>query len=113
MNKGPSRIVDSPIGMQEIDAGGSPVGVARLRFLEDGTIKGERFAVLAEHRRAGVGRALVVAVEAEARRRRGREIVIAAQTRAVGFYERLGYEVYGDPFEEAGIPHRMMRKGLS
>jgi len=89
-----------------------PIGVARLRVLEDGSIKGERFAVLAEHRRAGVGRGLVAAVEEEARRRGGREMVLAAQVQALGFYERLGYAAYGDEFEEAGITHRMMRKEL-
>jgi GNAT superfamily N-acetyltransferase len=96
-------------------AGGEPipVGVARLRFMENGAIKGERFAVLAEHRRAGIGRALVEAVEDEARRRGGREILLAAQVRALGFYERLGYRAYGDEFEEAGITHRMMRKELT
>lgn len=25
------------------------------------------------------------------------------------FYERLGFEPFGDEFDEAGIPHRMMR----
>ena len=42
-----------------------------------------------------------------------REIVVAAQLRAVGFYERLGYRAYGDEFEEAGIPHTMMKKQLT
>lgn len=91
----------------------TPVGVARLRFMENGSIKGERFAVLAAHRRAGVGSALVAAVEDEARRRGGREILLAAQIQALGFYERLGYRAYGEEFDEAGIPHRMMRKRLT
>jgi len=90
----------------------TPVGVARLRFLEDGTIKGERFAVLAEHRGAGIGRALVETVEDESRRRGGREILLAAQVQALGFYERLGYVAYGEEFDEAGIPHRMMKREL-
>jgi predicted GNAT family N-acyltransferase len=94
------------------DAPSLPVGVARLRSLEDGTLKAERFAVLVEHRGRGIGRALVQAVEDEARRRGGSEIVLAAQVRAITFYERLGYEVYGEEFKEAGITHRMMRKRL-
>jgi len=99
--------IDDPGGGNPI-----PVGVARLRFMEDGALKGERFAVLAEHRGSGVGRALVEEVEDEARRRGGREILLAAQTQALGFYEKLGYEAYGEEFEEAGIPHRMMKKKL-
>jgi len=36
-----------------------------------------------------------------------------SQIRAVGFYERLGYEVIdGEPFTDAGIPHRSMAKEL-
>jgi predicted GNAT family N-acyltransferase len=31
----------------------------------------------------------------------------------VPFYERLGYAVYGDPFEEVGVPHRHMRRALA
>ena len=40
------------------------------------------------------------------------EIVLHAQDHALGFYERCGYEVEGDGFEEAGIPHHKMRKPL-
>ena len=35
-----------------------------------------------------------------------------AQTHALGFYERLGYEAYGEEFPDAGIPHRAMRRAL-
>jgi len=35
-----------------------------------------------------------------------------AQTHALGFYERLGYEAYGPEFPDAGIPHRAMRRAL-
>jgi len=31
---------------------------------------------------------------------------------AGGFYERRGYEAYGDVFEEVSIPHIKMRKSL-
>lgn len=36
-----------------------------------------------------------------------------ARATAVGFYEKLGYEVYGEPFTEVGLPHRYMRRALS
>ncbi|WP_181796776.1 GNAT family N-acetyltransferase, partial [Streptomyces sp. WELS2] len=35
-----------------------------------------------------------------------------AQTQALGFYERLGYTAYGPRFQDAGIPHRAMRRAL-
>lgn len=38
---------------------------------------------------------------------------LGAQIPAMGLYEKLGFEAYGDEFIEAGIPHRMMRLELS
>jgi predicted GNAT family N-acyltransferase len=29
-----------------------------------------------------------------------------------GFYEKLGYAVYGEPFAEVGVPHVHMQRGL-
>ncbi len=38
-----------------------------------------------------------------------KDVHLAAQVQAMPFYERLGFEPFGDEFDEAGIPHRMMR----
>jgi len=71
-----------------------------------------RLAVTKEARGLGVGVALVRAIE-DAARARGLEAVdLHAQTHALGFYERLGYEAYGPGYLEAGIPHRAMRRSL-
>jgi predicted GNAT family N-acyltransferase len=37
-----------------------------------------------------------------------RDITLAAQMHAIGFYERLGYVARGDVFLDAGIEHRWM-----
>ncbi|MEU5806992.1 GNAT family N-acetyltransferase [Streptomyces sp. NPDC059650] len=71
-----------------------------------------RLAVTAAARGLGVGAALVRAIEAEAAELGLRAVDLGAQTHALGFYERLGYEAYGPEFEEAGIPHRSMRRPL-
>nr|WP_255538814.1 GNAT family N-acetyltransferase [Polynucleobacter sp. Latsch14-2] len=31
-----------------------------------------------------------------------------AQVLAIPFYEKLGFQAYGDIYDEAGIPHRNM-----
>jgi predicted GNAT family N-acyltransferase len=36
--------------------------------------------------------------------------VVESQTHAIPFYERLGYVAEGAVYEDAGIPHRSMRK---
>ncbi|MDQ3266633.1 MAG: GNAT family N-acetyltransferase [Myxococcota bacterium] len=60
----------------------------------------------------GMGRQLVRALEAEAASRGFEEVTLHAREEKVGFYLRLGYELYGDPFVEVGIPHRLMRRRL-
>ena len=92
--------------------GDRPVGAARLRPYDDSTAKVERVAVLEPERGAGIGRRLMDVVETAATHDGYESVVLHAQVPVVGFYERLGYEVIGEEFEDAGIPHREMRKGL-
>ena len=92
--------------------GDEPVGAARLREYADGVGKVERVAVLESHREDGVGRAVMAAVEDRARADGLESLKLHSQTRAAGFYRGLGYERYGEEFEEAGIPHVEMRKSL-
>jgi ribosomal protein S18 acetylase RimI-like enzyme len=58
----------------------------------------------------GIGVELVRELEAEVARRGSRTVTLHARSTAVGFYQRLGYAVYGEPFTEVGIPHRHMRR---
>jgi len=92
-----------------LDAQSNPVGTARL--LPDGHLG--RMAVVAEWRGRGVGRALAQALLQKARERGMLRIVLHAQTHATGFYRKLGFEVFGAEFEEAGIAHIAMSLALS
>ncbi len=87
------------------------VGTARMREV-GGAAKVERVAVAPSHRRKGVGRALVLHLEDAARRRGLARVVLNAQERAVPFWSALGYAPVGEPFVEAGIPHRAMERAL-
>ncbi|MFB6817026.1 GNAT family N-acetyltransferase [Streptomyces sp. NPDC056347] len=71
-----------------------------------------RLAVIRAARGLGVGAALVRAIEDAARELGLDAVDLHAQTRALGFYERLGYVAYGPEFPDAGIPHRAMRRTL-
>lgn len=88
------------------DAGGRVIATGRL--LPDGHIG--RMAVLRTARGAGVGGAVLQALIAEAARRGLREVALNAQTHALAFYRRHGFEAVGEVFMEAGIPHRAMRR---
>ncbi|MGW2568372.1 GNAT family N-acetyltransferase [Streptomyces sp. NPDC001537] len=100
---------------------GMPLGTGRLLHGEAAAAKvgGDltvgslgRLAVAKEARGLGVGIALVRAIEDAARARGLAAVDLHAQTHALGFYERLGYEAYGPEYPEAGIPHRAMRRAL-
>nr|WP_246389967.1 GNAT family N-acetyltransferase [Halomonas cerina] len=83
---------------------GDPVGTARL--LPDAHIG--RVAVLEPYRGQGIGVALMRAAIEAARREGHSTVELAAQTHALAFYERLGFEAFGVTFMEAGILHRNM-----
>lgn len=84
---------------------GQPIGTGRLT--PKGTIG--RMAVLREWRGRGVGDAILRVLLEIARARHIREIEIHAQSHALAFYERAGFEAYGEEFDECGILHRHMR----
>jgi len=67
-----------------------------------------RVAVLAEHRKSGLGRFVMEALHEEARARGQRGITLSAQLHAIPFYERLGYVARGPVYLDAGIEHRDM-----
>ena len=90
---------------------GMPVGTGRLLPADiPGDARVGRVAVDHAVRGARVGQAVMQALEEAARSRGDRRIVLHAQRSAVPFYDRLGYQRVGEPFDEAGIPHQEMVK---
>jgi predicted GNAT family N-acyltransferase len=90
------------------DGSGGPIGCGRL--LPDGHIG--RVAVRAPWRGRGVGARLVEHLIAIARERGDGKVVLNAQTHAMPFYARFGFEAVGEPFDEASIPHQAMELRL-
>lgn len=91
------------------DDAGQPIGCGRLTPAH----KIGRMAVLQQWRGRGVGVALLRELIARARAQGWPEVALDAQVSAMGFYEREGFEAYGEPFEDAGLAHRAMRMELS
>jgi predicted GNAT family N-acyltransferase len=92
-------------------AEGQTVGTARAVLRDNGTsAKIGRVAVCRSNRSVGIGKLLIAAIEATPDLRHVHHFLLDAQTHALQFYARLGYEAYGDEFMDAGIPHRHMRK---
>ena len=90
---------------------GRAVGTARLR-IASGHAKLERLAVLDEWQGRGIGSRITRALEEEARRLGHSEVLLGAQVQAIAFYERLGYAAEGPVYDDAGIPHRLMRRSI-
>lgn len=86
--------------------GTAPVGTGRLDLDYGGKVG--RVAVLATHRRSGVGVGVMQRLHEIARAQRQRHLWCHAQLTAVPFYERLGYLRSGPVFVEAGIDHVRM-----
>jgi len=84
------------------------IGTARMQA--NGTIG--RMAVLKDWRGRGAGRALLVTLLDVAVKQGLTCVTLSAQTHAIGFYERAGFHAVGEPFMDAGIPHRKMVKEL-
>jgi len=83
------------------------VGAARYRTTDFG-IKLERFAVLKEFRKKGIGKSLVQFL---CKKLDKDEIIyLHAQESVIGFYSLYGFKKFGKKFFEAGIGHWKMIK---
>ena len=71
-----------------------------------------QMAVLNNLQGKGIGRALMQFAENIARDRGFVKITMHARKTAIGFYEKLGYQVIGEQFEEVTLPHYIMEKML-
>jgi YbgC/YbaW family acyl-CoA thioester hydrolase len=71
-----------------------------------------RMAVLRGLRGGGLGLALMLGLETQAKEEGVREIALSAMKSAQGFYKGLGYAEQGAAYELVGLPHINMSKAL-
>lgn len=88
---------------------GQPKATGRLIKQKDQYLLG-RIAVLKEARGKGLGDLVVRMLIRKAFDLGATEVHIHAQISARPFYEKLGFEAYGDCYDEAGILHISMVK---
>lgn len=86
---------------------GVPVATARVH-IDDGIAKIGRVCVLPAQRGTGLGANLIHAAVALAADLNASRIVLGAQTHAIGFYRKLGFEPFGNVYDDEGEPHQMM-----
>jgi GNAT superfamily N-acetyltransferase len=76
------------------------------------TVRLRQMAVLNDLQGKGIGRALMSFAENIARDQGYKILAMHARKNAIGFYEKMGYQVAGDEFMEVTIPHYLMEKKL-
>jgi predicted GNAT family N-acyltransferase len=99
-----------PVCLHALALSSAAEAIGTGRLLRDGHIG--RMAVVAQWRGLGVGGALLRELIAAAVERGDAVTELSAQTHAIGFYRRHGFEETGAEYLEAGIPHRRMRLAL-
>ena len=88
--------------------------IAYLQFkIIDGKLaKMQQVVVLPKYQSIGVGKSLVNFSEKFISNIGIYSILLHAREPVVGFYEKLGYEKFGEKFLEVTIPHHKMNKNL-
>ncbi len=87
-------------------------GCCLLTEAAPGVLRLRQMAVTSGLQGKGIGKVLLQFAENIARDRGYKKIIMHARKTAVGFYEKLGYEVTSTEFEEVTIPHFIMEKKL-
>ena len=85
-----------------------PVGTGRL--VSDGQIG--RMAIRKDYRRKGIGHKILQQLIEMAKGDGHTQVYLHAQLYIMEFYQQAGFEVSGDTFMDAGIPHVKMTMKL-
>lgn len=88
------------------------LGCCLLTRMDAFTVRLRQMAVPNNMQGKGIGRALMIFAENIARDLGYKKLCMHARQTAVGFYQKLGYSISGEPFEEVTIPHYIMEKVL-
>lgn len=83
-----------------------------LTKMDGSTCKLRQMAVQNSQQGKGIGATMMNFAENVARDRGFRIMAMHARKTAAGFYEKLGYKVASDEFQEVTIPHYVMQKEL-
>lgn len=96
------------------DKGGAAIATGRV-FLydqESSTYKLGRIAVVKEYRKHGLGAEVVKELERLAIAKGAKKLLISAQVRSQGFYEKCGYVATDETYYEEHVTHVKMLKSL-
>ncbi len=89
------------------------IATARVLLCEDkNNAKVGRVAVLSSHQNKGYGKQLMLDVEKLMKANHIKQLSLSSQEHAIKFYQKIGYQVVGDFYDDCGIPHIDMIKTI-
>jgi len=88
------------------------LGCCMLVEERPGKVRLRQMAVLNDLQGKGIGRALMQFAENLARDHGYKLLTMHARKNSIGFYEKMGYKIKSEEFEEVTIPHFVMEKEL-
>lgn len=81
--------------------------IATARLLQNNSVG--RVAVLKAYRGQGIGRMIMLEIIRQAHQQDRKFLQLSSQVHAILFYEKLGFSIQGDAYDECGIPHIKMQ----
>ena len=88
------------------------IAYLQFKIIDEKLAKMQQVVVLPKYQSIGVGKSLVNFSEKFISNIGIYSILLHAREPVVGFYEKLGYEKFGEKFLEVTIPHHKMNKNL-
>jgi predicted GNAT family N-acyltransferase len=88
------------------------LGCCLLTRVDSQTVRLRQMAVGRNLQGKGIGESIIRFAETLARDQGYRKMTMHARATAIGFYERCGYTICSEEFEEVTIPHKIMEKWL-
>jgi predicted GNAT family N-acyltransferase len=87
-------------------------GALRCIKASNDTVKIQRFCVLKQYRKQGIGKRILEEIENYYKANKITKLELDAKFSVCGFYEKCGFEKVSDIFIEAGVEHVKMVKLL-
>lgn len=89
-----------------------PVATARFQTKTSKILQPDRLCVAEDYRRKGLGQQLLDFLETEGKKINLTSSELSAEMTAIDFYQKQGYQIISEPFEEDGILCVTMKKEL-
>jgi predicted GNAT family N-acyltransferase len=88
------------------------LGCCVLCKVDENIIRLRQMAVVDYVQGKGIGASIMTFAENIAIDKGYKSMIMHARNNAIGFYEKFGYKIKGNEFEEVNIPHHVMEKEL-